>query len=53
MLPSTNSHMRTVEPVTFMSDVDIAEMFLNFFLDWYMSKYAGIDLTSYFGDYLV
>jgi hypothetical protein len=24
-------------------------MFLNFFLDWYLSKYAGIDLTSYFG----
>jgi hypothetical protein len=33
MLPNTNSHLRTVEPGTFMSNVDIAEMFLNFFLD--------------------
>jgi hypothetical protein len=50
MLPNTNCHLRTVEPVTFMSDVDIAEMFLNFFLDWYLMKYAGVDLTSYFDD---
>jgi hypothetical protein len=35
-----------------MSNVDIAEMCLNFFLDWYLRKYAGVDLTSYFDDYL-
>jgi hypothetical protein len=50
MLPNTNSHLRTVEPGTFMSDVNIAEMFLNFFLEWYLSKYAGVDLKSYFDD---
>jgi hypothetical protein len=50
MLPNTNSHLRTVEPGTFMSDVDIAEMFLNFFMDWHLSKYAGANLTSYFTD---
>jgi hypothetical protein len=50
MLPKTNSHLRTVEPGTFLSDVDIAEMFLNFFLDWYLRKYSGVDLTSYFDD---
>jgi hypothetical protein len=50
MLPNANSHLRTVEPGTFMSDVDIAEMFLNFFLDWHLRKYAGVDLTSYFDD---
>jgi hypothetical protein len=33
-----------------MSDVDIAEMLLNFFLDWHLRKYAGVDLTSYFTD---
>jgi hypothetical protein len=49
MLPNTNSHLRT-EPGTFRSDVDIAEMFLNFFLDWHLRKYAGVDLTSYFTD---
>jgi hypothetical protein len=50
MLPNTNSYLRSVEPGTFMSDVDIAEMFLNFFLDWHLRKYAGVDLTSYFTD---
>jgi hypothetical protein len=50
MLPNTNSHLRTVEPGTFMSDVDIDEMFLNFFLDWHLRKYAAVDLTSYFDD---
>jgi hypothetical protein len=50
MLPNTNSHLRTVETVNLMSDVDIAEMFLNFFLDWHLIKYAGVDLTSYFDD---
>jgi hypothetical protein len=50
MLPNTNSHLRTLEPATFMSNVDITEMFLNFFLDWHLRKYAGVDLTSYFDD---
>jgi hypothetical protein len=50
MLTNTNSHFRTVEPGTFMSNIDIAEMFLNFFLDWHLRKYAGVDLTSYFTD---
>jgi hypothetical protein len=52
MLPNANSHLRTVEPGTFMSDVDIAEMFLNFFLDWHLRKYDGVDLSSYFDDEL-
>jgi hypothetical protein len=50
MIPNTNSHLRMLEPGTFMSDVDIAEMFLNFFLDWHLRKYAGVDLSSYFDD---
>jgi hypothetical protein len=33
-----------------MSDVDVAEMFLNFFLDWHLRKYAGVDMTSYLGE---
>jgi hypothetical protein len=53
VLPNTNSHLRTVEPGIFMSDVDIAEMFLNFFLDWHLRKHAGVDLTIYFTDDLV
>jgi hypothetical protein len=50
VIPNTNSHLRTVEPGTFMSDIYIAEMFLNFFLDWHLRKYAGVDLSSYFDD---
>jgi hypothetical protein len=53
MFPNTKSHPRTVELRTFMSDVDIAEIFLYFLLDWYMRKYDGFDLTSYFGDDLM
>jgi hypothetical protein len=50
IIPNTNSHLRTVEPVTFMSDIDITEMFLNFFLDCHLKKYDGVHLTSYFED---
>jgi hypothetical protein len=50
MLANTNSHLRTVDPDTFMGDVDIAEMFLKLFLDWHFRKYAGDDLMSYFGE---
>jgi hypothetical protein len=50
MLPNTKSHLRIVEPGTFMSDIDITEMFLNFFLNWYLRKYDGVDMTSYFVD---
>jgi hypothetical protein len=53
MIPNTNSHLSTVEPVTFMSDVDIDEMFLKFFLDRYLRKYNMVDLVSYFGDNMV
>jgi hypothetical protein len=50
MIPNSISHLRKVEPRTFMSDIDVAEMFLNFYLDWYLRKYVGVDLTSNFGD---
>jgi hypothetical protein len=50
MLPNTISHLRMVEPGTFISNVDSSEMFLNFFLEWHLRKYAGFDLKSYFND---
>jgi hypothetical protein len=46
MIPNTKSHLNTVEPGTFTSDVDITEMFWNFFLEWYLRKYDGVYLTS-------
>jgi hypothetical protein len=32
-LPTVKSYSRVVEPGTFMGDVDLGEMFFNFFLD--------------------
>lgn len=47
-LPTIESHLRVVNPGTFMGDVDLGEMFLNFPLDEEVRKYAGVDLTKYF-----
>jgi hypothetical protein len=44
--------IQTIRILWFCHRSDIAEMFLNFFLDWHLRKYAGVDLTSYFTDYL-
>ena len=41
-LPTVESHLQIVEPGTFMADVDSGEMFLNFFLDKHVRKYAGV-----------
>jgi hypothetical protein len=49
-LPTVESHLRVVEPGTFMADVDLGEMFLNFFLDERIRRYAGVDLTKYLPD---
>ena len=47
-LQTCESHLRAVEPGTFMGDADLGEMFLNFPLDKYIRKYAGVDFTSIF-----
>ena len=47
-LQTCESHLRAVDPGTFMGDADLGEMFLNFPLDVDMRKYAGVDLTSIF-----
>jgi hypothetical protein len=49
-LPTVESHLRVVEPGTFMADVDLGEMFLNFFLDERVRRHAGVDLTKYLPD---
>jgi hypothetical protein len=45
-LPTVESHLRVVEPGTYMVDVDLGEMFLNFFLDERIRQHAGVDLTK-------
>ena len=49
-LQTCESHLRSVDPGTFMGDADLGEMFLNFPLDIHLQKYAGVDLTSIFAD---
>jgi hypothetical protein len=46
---SPDSLFNRLEPGTFMGDIDIGEFFLNFPLDQRIRKYAGVDLTPYFG----
>ena len=49
-LQTCESHLRAVDPGTFMGDADLGEMFLNFPLDVDIRKYAGVDLTSIFSE---
>jgi len=46
-LPTTNTHLRSVEPGTWLADLDIGEMFLNFPLDGSLRALCGVDLTHY------
>ena len=47
-LQTCESHLRSVDPGTYMGDADLGEMFLNFPLDKHIRKYAGVDLTEIF-----
>ena len=49
-LQTCESHLRSVDPGTYMGDADLGEMFLNFPLDKHIRKYAGVDLTELFPD---
>jgi hypothetical protein len=48
VLPTLNTHLRYVEAGTFLADIDVGEMFLNFILHEPARVYAGVDLTSHF-----
>ena len=48
-LPTIESHLRAVEEGTFMCDLDIGEMFLNFNLHTDLQELSGIDVTLYLG----
>jgi hypothetical protein len=51
-LPNATTHVRIFEPRTFMEDVDIVEMFLNFFLDPRIRWFAGVDFTKFYPEEL-
>ena len=47
-LPTVDTHLRGTLPNTFMCDIDLSEMFLNFMLDKDIRAYAGVDLSKLF-----
>ena len=49
-LQTCESHLRAVDPGTFMGDADLGEMFLNFPLDVDIRPYAGVDFSNLFPD---
>ena len=49
-LPTVATHLRAVESGTFMGDMDVGDMFLNFVLHESMQALCGIDLTNFFGE---
>jgi hypothetical protein len=44
--------MRIVEPAIFMADVDLGEIFMNFFLDPRIRRFAGLDFTKFYTEEL-
>jgi hypothetical protein len=46
-LATINTMLRALEPGTFMGDLDVGEMFLNFMLETRCSYLAGVDLSKY------
>jgi len=51
-LPTVEAHLRCVEPGSYMGDIDIGEMFLNFMLHPRIQQHAGVDLTPFFPEEL-
>ena len=47
-LPTVESHLRVVDVNTYMGDLDIGEMFLNFVLTKTVQMHAGVDPTPFF-----
>jgi hypothetical protein len=52
VLPKAPTHMRSVEPGLFVVDVDIGEMFMNFFLDPQVRRFVGVDFTKFYPEEL-
>ena len=47
-LPTVDTHLRATVPETYMCDIDLSEMFLNFMLDKELRAYAGVDFSKLF-----
>ena len=44
-LPTTNSILRNADDETWFGDIDLGEMFLNYWLDEELCHYAGVDVS--------
>ena len=51
-LPTAETHLRGLEPGTFMGDVDLGECFLNFILHESIQSLCGVDFTDMFKEEL-
>jgi hypothetical protein len=51
-LPTIEMHLQSVIPGTYMGDIDIGDMFLNFMLHSSIRPAAGVDLTPFFPEEL-
>jgi len=47
-MPTIRTHLRAIGPGSYMADVDIGEMFLNFVMHESLRQYCGVDLSQYF-----
>ena len=52
-LPTCDTLLRGTEPGSWMVDLDIGDMFLNFMLDELVREYIGIDLSTLFEEELI
>jgi hypothetical protein len=50
LMRTVNRMLRAVDENSFMGDMDIGEMFLNFVLHESMQGLCGVDLTKFFGE---
>ena len=51
-LPSVKKWICVNSPTSWMVDLDIREIFLNFMLDLYAQKYVGVDVTNLLPEYM-
>jgi hypothetical protein len=49
-LPTVHTHLRAVEAGTFMVDVDVGGVFLNFMLHSSIRPFAGLDISHFFAE---
>jgi hypothetical protein len=52
-LPTVEGHLCFITAGTYMGDIDVSDIFLNFVMHEKLQEYAGIDLTSLFPEELL